>query len=104
MVTIKKPLALSLTILGLATSAQAADLERGKTLHNENCTHCHISMMGGDGSAIYTRSDRRIESLAGLRKQVNRCKNSLGASWPPDQIDDVVYYLNQTYYKFEDQE
>ncbi|MCG6886714.1 MAG: cytochrome c [Proteobacteria bacterium] len=98
----KKQLCFFLALIGLATSAQAADLERGKSLHNENCTHCHISMMGGDGSAIYTRENRRIESLDALRKQVNRCKDSLGASWPPDQIDDVVFYLNQTYYKFEE--
>lgn len=91
-------------LLGLAGTAPAADLDRGRSLHEENCTHCHISMMGGDGSGIYTRDDRRIESLPALRKQVNRCKDSLGAPWPPDQIDDLVYYLNQTYYHFGDQE
>jgi mono/diheme cytochrome c family protein len=95
-----KPYYLCLLLSGLTLPALAADLERGKSLHDENCTHCHKSMMGGDGSAIYTRPDRRIESLAALRKQVTRCKNSLGMSWPDDQIDDLVAYLNTTYYKF----
>ena len=85
----------------LAAALQAApDLQRGKSLHDENCIKCHAGMVGGDGTGIYTRPDRRIESLAGLRRQVNRCKDSLGMPWPADQIDDVVYYLNQTFYKF----
>ena len=103
MVIKNKPL-LFFLLLGLAGIAQAADAERGKSLHDENCTRCHISMMGGDGSGIYTREDRRIESLPALRKQVNRCKDSLGAPWPPDQIDDLVLYLNQTFYHFGEQE
>lgn len=79
---------------------QAADPERGRELHKENCIRCHASMMGGDGTGIYTRPDRRIESLDALYKQVRRCKTSLGVPWPDDQIDDVVTYLNQNFYKF----
>jgi len=88
---------LSMTFLD---PAHAADLKRGKELVQENCVKCHADMMGGDGSKIYTREDRRIDSLEALNKQVHRCKNSLGVSWPEDQIADVVAYLNKTYYKF----
>jgi len=80
----------------------AENLERGKSLHNENCTTCHKKMYPGDGSGIYTRADKRIETLDGLQIQVNRCKDSLGFKWPEDQIDDVVAYLNKQYYKFEE--
>jgi len=90
--------------IGLSMSflnpAHAVDLKRGKELVQENCVKCHADMMGGDGSKIYTREDRRIDSLEALNKQVHRCKNSLGVSWPEDQIADVVAYLNKTYYKF----
>lgn len=99
---IKKQLFFILAMAGISTTAAAVDVERGKSLHDENCTSCHISMMGGDGSGIYTRSDRRIESLPSLRNQVNRCKDSLGMPWPADQIDDVVAYLNLNYYKFKE--
>ncbi len=85
---------------GAMGQAYATDISRGKQLVNENCIHCHASMFGGDGSAIYTRPDRRIHSLEQLNKQVHRCKNSLGVSWPEDQIADVVAYLNKTYYHF----
>ena len=67
----------SLSSLMLLSSAVTADIENGKELHNSNCTSCHISIQGGDGSGIYTRENRRIESHPALIKQVNRCRDSL---------------------------
>ena len=84
----------------LTSPVFATDIKRGKSLHDDNCIECHVSIQGGDGSGIYTRADRRIDSLPALRSQVNRCKDSMGVSWPADQIDDVVAYLNSMYYKF----
>lgn len=78
----------------------AADLERGKELHQENCMSCHDSIMGGNGNQIYTRPNRQIQSLSELRHQVKRCKTSLEEPWPDDQIEDVVVYLNKNFYKF----
>lgn len=93
--------ALNLLLLFPAT-LYAEDIERGKSLHDENCTSCHSKMYPGDGNGIYTRSNRRIETLDGLSIQVNRCKDSLGFKWPEDQIDDLVAYLNKKYYKFKE--
>ena len=95
---LKLPAALILT--ALANPVLASDINRGKSLHDDSCIECHVSIQGGDGSGIYTRPDRRIDSLPALSSQVNRCKDSMGVSWPQDQIDDVVAYLNKTYYKF----
>lgn len=77
-----------------------ADVENGKTLHDSNCTSCHISIQGGDGNGIYTRENKRIESYSGLVKQVNRCRDSLGVEWPENDVNDVVEYLNTTFYKY----
>jgi mono/diheme cytochrome c family protein len=96
----KTQLSLAVLFTVLSSTAIASDVNRGKSLHDDNCIECHVSIQGGDGSGIYTRADRRIDSLPALRSQVNRCKNSMGVSWPEDQIDDVVAYLNNTYYKF----
>lgn len=79
----------------------AGDVQQGKILHDENCIRCHVSLMGGDGSGIYVRENRKIESYAALKKQVNRCRDSLGAPWPEHQVDDIVTYLNSTFYNFE---
>jgi len=88
-------------MLSLASPALLADdVAQGKSLHDENCVRCHINLMGGDGTKIYTRPDRRIEDLPGLKTQVKRCRDSLGFPWPDNQVDDVVSYLNSSFYKF----
>lgn len=77
-----------------------ADIKNGKELHNSNCTSCHVSMQGGNGSGIYTRENSRISSLPALKKQVKRCRDSLGVEWPEDHVADVVEFLNTSFYKF----
>lgn len=77
-----------------------ADVDNGKNLHDSNCTSCHISIEGGDGTGIYTREHKRIESYPALVKQVKRCRDSLGVPWPEEHVNDVVEYLNSTFYKY----
>ena len=77
-----------------------ADIMNGKELHDSNCTSCHISIKGGDGTGIYTREDKRIETYPALIKQVNRCRDSLGVAWPEAHVNDVVEYLDSTFYKY----
>ncbi|MFP5506259.1 MAG: c-type cytochrome [Gammaproteobacteria bacterium] len=81
-------------VIGLVflPQAGAADLKAGQALHDQHCLKCH-------DSGVYTREDRRVSSLEGLRKQVKRCELSLGLTWFDEQVDDVVHYLNSTYYK-----
>jgi mono/diheme cytochrome c family protein len=83
----------------VATGAQA-DIARGKKLLNEQCVSCHAARFGNNGADIYTRENRRIHDLDGLRKQVNRCKDNLSITWFDDDVNDVVEYLNATYYHF----
>ena len=90
----------TLCLIFISTLANA-DIENGKDLHDSNCTNCHISIQGGDGSGIYTRENNRIETYPALIKQVKRCRDSLGVAWPEDDVNDVVKYLNTTFYKFE---
>ena len=90
-----------ITAVIISNTSFAGDIKRGQELHDENCTSCHRSMQGGDGSSIYTRDNSRIDSYEGLVKQVKRCKTSLGVPWPEHQIDDVITYLNDSFYKFE---
>ncbi len=83
-----------------ASATVSADVKNGKELHDNNCTSCHISMQGGDGSGIYTREHKRIESYPALIKQVKRCRDSLGMPWPEEHVSDVVEYLNNTFYNY----
>ena len=70
-----------------------ADAEHGQKLHDEQCMKCH-------DSGVYTREDRRVADRDALVKQVKRCELNLGLSWFDADINDVVQYLDQSYYKF----
>jgi mono/diheme cytochrome c family protein len=94
-------LTLVVLLTGSSQLVYAVDAQRGKELHDENCTKCHISLVGGDGTGIYVREDRRIDSYSALYNQVKRCKTSLGVPWPEHQIEDVISYLNTKFYKFD---
>ena len=96
-------LAISAALAGftLVSTAQAADWQRGEQLHNSQCIGCHASRFGNNGADIYTRANRRVQSLEGLKGQVERCKNNLEITWFDDDVADVVAYLNRQYYKFE---
>jgi mono/diheme cytochrome c family protein len=78
-----------------------ADSSAGKALHEKNCTSCHASSFGGDGSAIYTREYNKVKTSKGLVAQVRNCNTILGLKWFEDEELNVAAYLNQTYYKFE---
>jgi cytochrome c2 len=79
--------------LMFAASAHAADIESGNDLHFEHCTGCH-------DSSVYTRENRNVRDLAQLGRQVRFCKDSIGLTWFDDEVDDVIAYLNATYYHF----
>lgn len=88
---------LSLLML-LSSGLQAQDTPNGQALHEANCVACHSNMTGGDGSALYTRDDRRVSTSDGLTAQVKRCESNLGLRWFDDEVTAVVNYLNDTYY------
>ena len=82
------------------TTGQAADATRGAQLHSEQCMACHAARFGDNGNEIYTRDNRRVTSLEGLQKQVNRCKNNLQIVWFDEDVADVAEYLNASFYHF----
>jgi cytochrome c2 len=87
------------------TAAQAApfakgDPKAGKVLHDKSCTRCHIDMFGGDGSRIYTRTDRKTKTAQQLAARIAGCNANTGAGLFPDDEAHVGAWLNQQYYKF----
>lgn len=89
---------LLLTFPALAEEKVSAD--HGKKLHDESCTGCHIGMTGGDGSALYTRKDRKMKSRTSLETQVQRCATNSNLSWFEEDVKSVADYLDSTWYKF----
>lgn len=72
----------------------------GKALHEKKCAACHVGRFGGDGSAIYTRADRRVKNAGALAQQITVCNSMLGNELFPEDEANLGAYLNQAYYKF----
>lgn len=76
------------------------DAKIGKTLHDKSCISCHVSMTGGDGSAIYSRLERKVKNPQQLQARIRNCNANVGANWFPDEENHVAAYLNLQYYHF----
>ena len=77
-----------------------ADLKLGEQLVAQNkCTQCHISKVGGDGSAIY-KPKGRINDAGLLRGMVEQCNSTLNFQMFPDEVTSVAAVINRDHYKF----
>jgi hypothetical protein len=97
----------ALFLLGVsALAAQAdpfagGDIQAGKRLFDQNhCNRCHMTIMGGDGSGIFTRLNRKVNSPAQLVSQMYVCSGNVGITLSPQDEKDLGTYLNQNYYHF----
>lgn len=77
------------------------DTKIGKAMVEKNCISCHAAKYGADGSSIYTREDRKVNTSSQLLTQIRNCNTMLGLKWFEDEELHVANYLNQTYYKFD---
>ena len=85
---------LFLLLILVSTGPHAlAGAERGKQLHDKQCLKCH-------DNGVYTRENRFISSREALQKQVQRCNLNVGAQWFDEDVNDVVLYLNESFYNF----
>ena len=84
-------------------SANASTVAIGnKLVVDSKCEACHASKVGGDGSQIYLRKDRRVTALSKLQPQVARCNTDLNLGLFPEDEAAIAAYLNANYYKFKD--
>jgi cytochrome c len=88
------------TLAATSFAADKVDVKAGKALHDKQCVNCHVQRWGGDGSAVYTRADRKIKDAASLRQRVAACSAQTGAKFFPEDEANVAAHLAQTYYKF----
>ena len=86
---------LSIIFLVSATICQPgyADNSAGKALVDQACQQCH-------DNGIYSRSNSIIQSYPELQARVEFCENASKADWNEAQINQVIDYLNDTYYKY----
>lgn len=93
-------------LLCSAAQAQAApfadgDAAVGKKLFEQHkCNSCHSKKVGGDGSTIFTRRDRKVNSANDLIERMYACGGNIGVKFSHQDEQNIGAYLNQTYYKF----
>ena len=76
------------------TIAETDEAIDARSFVHEKCSSCH-------DSSIYTRKDRRVDSLSRLNSQVRMCDTQLGTSLFDEDITAIVKYLNDSYYHFD---
>lgn len=92
-------------LLLVSTAVQAApfangNAEAGKKFFEQNqCNRCHIQMVGGDGSEVFTRPDHKVRSASQLIKQINFCAGNAGIHLSAQDEQNLGAYLNQRYYQ-----
>ena len=79
-----------------AAAAPEGDMrgfERGRALYEAHCQHCHTASIHSRPNQLPVTRDE----LAGI---VDHFRRTAGLGWTPEEIDDVVEYLNRTRYRF----
>jgi mono/diheme cytochrome c family protein len=94
-----KSLAWTLVLLlpGVTAAATAdgytASFERGRELYEAHCQHCHTPSIHARPNQLPLTRDE----LAGI---VDHFRRTVGLAWTPEEIEDVVEYLDRTRYRF----
>jgi mono/diheme cytochrome c family protein len=96
----RRSIGLFLIAAAVAPAVAAPDLDKGRRLHDQQCTRCHIERYGGDGSKMYLRSDRIIHDRAALGQRVATCNTMVNAGLFPEDEENVAAWLAQRYYRF----
>jgi mono/diheme cytochrome c family protein len=74
--------------------AQAQDVERGRLLYDTHCNECHYER-------VHERLRSDVKDLEDQRAVVaRRALETRRRSFSADELDDVVYYLNVSHYRF----
>ena len=93
----------SIALLCSATAASAnpfpnGNAQSGQKLFDQlKCNRCHAAMLGGDGSAMFTRADRKVHNAAELVEQMRFCSGNVGANLTPQDEQHLGAYLNRYY-------
>ena len=92
-----------LILLCAATATSANPFPNGnaqagqKLFEQYKCNRCHAAMLGGDGSAIFTRPERKVHNATELIEQLEICSSNIGVSLTPQDKQHLGAYLNRYY-------
>lgn len=93
----------SLLLLSFSLAASANPFAQGDAAAGEKlfaqlkCNSCHINMFGGDGSAIFTRPNRKVHNPSQLLAQIGRCGGNVDREFSAQEEQNIAVYLNRYY-------
>lgn len=93
------PAAVSISVAAQPFSKGDPDIGR-KLVTEQKCAACHARIVGGDGSQLYLRDNRRVTTPEKLRAQIAYCNSELKGGLFPEDEEHVAAFLNREYYKF----
>lgn len=73
--------------------AYGADAARGRALYENHCESCHAPK-------IHSRANKLPMTKHEVRLLVDDWRRQVNLAWTPEEIEDVVEYLNLTRYHF----
>ena len=76
-----------------AMSAYSPNVDRGRALYEARCEQCHTPN-------IHSRPNKRALTRDELRGTVDQMRRVSSLGWTPEEIEDVVEYLDRTRYRF----
>ncbi|MGZ4995929.1 MAG: hypothetical protein ACXV79_17400 [Methylobacter sp.] len=97
----KNPIARWAAIAALASftsgPALAENFERGQELFEDQCGGCHNNF-------VALNKDSKIKTMSALKERIVSWAAHTGSEWGNSEFDDVLYYLNKSFYHFTDKE
>jgi len=79
--------------MAAAHPAETPNLERGRALYDNHCVVCHTSK-------VHRRIPPLAIDLQDLQRIVSSWAKEQNLRWTQDDIEDVVHFLNETYYRY----
>src|SRR5687768_12480494 len=76
-----------------ASAQPTPDVERGRALYENHCVVCHTSK-------VHRRFPPSAIDMEALRFIVKVWVEENRLKWGPEEIEDVVQYLDRTHYRF----
>ncbi len=70
-----------------------------KIFEQKQCNRCHEQMVEGNGSAVFTRKERKVHKSSQLIQQINMCAAGAGIALSKQEEQHLAAYLNHHYYK-----
>ena len=96
--TLSQIAAIGLVVGGMVSAqTQAQNFERGQELFQHQCGGCH-------GDLVVADKQGKAKTLEELRKKIASWADHSGAEWGNSEVDDVLYYMNKSFYHFKEVE